>query len=120
MTRGRMSRDAKAAIAKAEAEGMTFRQPVNLATGKAPRTVTVTVPKAPRPALDLAVGQSYDPDRRRYERTQMFKGTDSAGKVWKVNAVQACKNCRYSLTGHECSNPTVLVGGGEWIEVTPV
>src|SRR6478735_3618881 len=104
-TRGRMSREAHAAIAKAEAEGMKFTEPNVLYPTKAfkpPKSVTVSVPR--HKPMEMAVGESYDPDRRRYERTQMFTGTDS----------------RYSLTGHECSDPTVLVGGGERIKVKPV
>jgi len=116
-----MSREAHAAIAKAEAEGMKFTEPNVLYPTKAfkpPKSVTVSVPR--HKPMEMAVGESYDPDRRRYERTQMFTGTDSSGKVWRVNAIQACTNCRYSLTGHECSDPTVLVGGGERIKVKPV
>jgi hypothetical protein len=110
-----MSREAHAAIDKAEAGGMRF---ADTAPAKTPKPDKPAMVRAPR--IDMPVGESYDPDRRRFERTQMFKGTDSNGKVWKVNAIQACRNCRYSLTGHECNKPTVLVGGGEWIEVTPL
>ena len=128
--KGRMSREALAAIDKARAEGRTFDDD------------TPDAPKAPKPvkAPSRPVVRNFtEPTRSyrtgavetsesvmgdvftRYEMTQLFKGTDSNGKEHKgINVAQACYTCGYSLLGHTCNEPKVLIGSPlEWIAVTP-
>lgn len=119
--RGRMSREAHAAIAKAIEEGMTFddyavkgreRGPV---VEKTPKAVKQDTPK------DEAEGTNvYAQAFMRYPMDQMFKGTDSEGKTHKVGARNACMNCGYSLVGHTCNSPVVLIGSTESIAVIPI
>lgn len=111
--RGRFSREANAALDKARAEGMTFKE----ITPSAPkRTVTVSdKPKSSTPVVE-GLGEAY----LRYGRMDMsFEGLDANGKRHVVSGRCAC-SCGYSLVGHTCDNPTALIGGGERIEVTPI
>ena len=99
--RGRMSKDAHDAIAKAEAEGMSFDE------------------NSPQNA-NTVVAETFE----RYRPHTMFSGRDSLGGMHTVDSRQACCNCGYSLVGHICNNPTVLVvikgHGMETISVKPV
>jgi len=40
-----------------------------------------------------------------------YEYVDPAGKKWVIGAANSCGNCRVSLAGHTCDNPTALVGG---------
>ena len=116
--RGRLSREAHAAIDKAIAEGMTF-------SDATPKPVVQRAPKTAREPQRRAVvvegeSQTTMADvHYRYDVDQLFVGVDSHGKKHTVNARQVCRNCGYSLTSHICHNPEVLVSSLEHIPVAP-
>lgn len=116
MGRGRLSREAHAAIAKAEAEGMTFddaAKPV-VNTPKAAKPVSVAKPAAaPSAGIVGEVTRFHDIDAK-------FTGTDSKGKKHTVNARQVCRNSGYSITSCPCGREhEVLVASMEFVKVTP-
>lgn len=118
MGRGRLSREAHAAITKAEAGGMTFDDPVKPVITSTPSTVKSTKPVSVR-REPVDVGLAGDV-KTRYADDQKFVGIDSNGKKRTVNARQVCYHCRYSLTSHHCNSPRVLIGSPlEWIDVQP-
>jgi hypothetical protein len=117
--RGRLSREAHAAIDKAISEGMTFADPVIIAKPPKPNTPKpekqVRIKREPVAEVGLAGDV-----KTRYADDQIFVGTDSTGKRREVNARQVCFHCRYSLSSHHCNEPRVLIGSPlEWIEVQP-
>lgn len=114
--RGRMSREAHAAIDKAISEGMTFDDPSPVVSVKPAKPKTdkpIRVARQPQgeslgPVADIAT---------RYPDTQKFKGVDSKGKTHIVNARTVCVPCGYSLTSHRCNSPEALVAS---LEIVPV
>jgi len=120
--RGRMSREANAAIDKARSEGTVFSDdgPVVVKAPKASKPASVSVKVTRGPVVETSQSVMGDVFTR-YEMTQMFKGFDSQGKEHKnINVAQACYTCGYSLLGHTCNEPKVLIGSPlEWIAVVP-
>jgi hypothetical protein len=117
--KGRMSREALAAIDKARAEGMTFSDDdVAPRAPKAPRKAVEVTARAPKAnAHEREFGLI---DSTRYPMDQKFKGVDSLGKTHIVGGANAC-GCGYSLVGHICNTPTALIGYPlERINVVPV
>lgn len=114
--RGRLSREAHAAIDKAISAGYTFAEPqVIVKSANPPKPAQVRVKREPVESVGVAGDV-----KQRYTMDQEFVGTDSNGKKRTVNARQACGNCRYSLTSHVCNEPVVLIGSPlEWITVRP-
>lgn len=113
--RGRLSREAHAAIEKAISEGKTFSDAVKVAP--TPKEYT---PKADKPKVEQSTtAQTVGDVSYRYTLDQMFTGTDSAGKVWTVDSRQACRSCGYSLTSHPCNDAQVLIKTMETIAVAP-
>lgn len=114
--RGRLSREAHAAIDKAIAEGMTFDDAAPVKTSvKTDRSVSVKTDRKPSPVESSGIQEIST----RYDNDQLFVGTDSKGKKHTVNARQVCMPCGYSLTSHRCNDPQVLVPSMEYIHVTP-
>jgi hypothetical protein len=119
--KGRMSREALEAVAKAESEGMVFDDakgtPAPKVVRETPKPVTVkreSGPVATHERTDSVMGTTL-----RYEMDQMFVGVDSNGKTHTVNGRQAC-SCGYSLVGHVCNMPNALIGSPlERISVRP-
>lgn len=117
--RGRLSREAHAAIEKAISEGMTFDDApvVTRSTVKADKPVKPREKREPKTSpVDAGNVATIS---TRYEDSQLFVGTDSEGKKHTVNARQVCMPCGYSLTSHRCNDPVVLVPSMEYIHVTP-
>ena len=112
-TRGRMSREAHAAIEKAESEGMNF---TDSAPAK-PKTVKADTGDSPKVKAPAETVSNYAPARYRYDEQTTFSGVDSKGKRHTVNGRQAC-TCGYSLMGHVCDSPSALIGS-ERIAVMP-
>lgn len=109
--KGRMSREANEAVAKAESEGMVFDDsksaPAPTVVRDTPKPVTVkreTSPVATHERTESVMGITL-----RYDMNQMFTGVDSNGKTHTVNGRQAC-SCGYSLVGHICNTPNALIG----------
>lgn len=119
--RGRMSREAHAAIATAEAGGMMFMDtPLKgIATVKVTKTVKpadVTVDYGSSSGSDVTVVSEF-----RYPEKDFRWETVVNGKTVKVGARSVCYTCGYSLTNHTCSTPRALVGKTMTVEdVTPV
>lgn len=105
--KGRMSREALAAIEDARKGGMTFDDDAPVTTKK-PREVSVKATKAPV-AHDRDNDGPMADTSLRYPLDQKFKGVDSLGKTHIVGGANAC-DCGYSLVGHICNNPTALIG----------
>lgn len=120
--RGRMSREAHAAIKDAiENKGMTFDDYFVKGQNK-PETPKVSKPVKAEPVVkDSADGDNqYAQAFMRYPLDQMFSGKDASGKTHKVSGRNACMNCGYSLVGHSCNSPRVLIGSTEAISVQPI
>lgn len=101
-TRGRMSREAHAAIADAEAKGMTF------ADTAVARRITSSVNADPLPAEvptehSGVNGDTPTPPTLRQGYLPFVKEN---GGTLKVHANEGCENCHDSFTFCHCSNPT--------------
>jgi hypothetical protein len=111
--RGRLSREAHDAIAKAEANGMVFDDVKPVVTApriKPAKPVTVK-------QTDSGVGVAGDV-LQLHDADALFVGTDSHGKRWTVNARQVCKHSGYSMTSCPCGRDhEVLVPSMEHIIV---
>ena len=106
--KGRMSREAHAAIQKAISEGMTFEDYGTPAKSQK----TVKVDKSAKDGPQDVVQNPYAEPAYRYPRDQKFVYVDDNGKSHEIDARQACMNCRYSLVAHQCHNPVVLTKHG--------
>jgi len=116
--RGRLSREAHAAIEKAIAEGMQFSDANKITVSSKPATPkTIRVGK---PANPESVGVAGDVISL-YAADTKFTGRDSTGKKFTVDARQVCKKSGYSITSCPCGGPEheVLVPSMEHIMVTP-
>lgn len=114
--RGKFSNEAKAAITKAEAEGIVFDD--------ATPTPKATTPKPAAPkAVTVKVETDDDLDimfasELRYAGKRWFAKVN--GKRVEVSEKAACGNCKYSLIGHTCHDPIALLpNGGGFVEVMP-
>lgn len=112
--RGRMPREAHAAIQKAIAGGMTFSDYKGAPAAKGTR---VAVPKE-SPVVekespkDQAEGVNVYADAfMRYPMDQQFTYTHE-GKTYTINGRGVCMPCGYSLVGHGCNSPVVLTKHG--------
>lgn len=102
-----MSAEAHAAIAKAEADGMVFDDPVPTVKPKTERKPTVSVTRAPRksPATNdgtTNVAALAEPTGHTFRVT-----LPGATKSKPVNERTACSKCRASLSYCHCLVPTV-------------
>lgn len=114
--RGRFSREAHAALARARAEGMSFKEKPTAA----PKAVVKSTPKKKTVPVDSTPVEAIGDVFLRYGKMDMdFEGFDAAGKRHVVSGRNAC-SCGYSLVGHTCDTPTALVAGGEMIGVHPI
>lgn len=103
--RGKFSTAAKEAIAKAEAEGMSFAdtgKPISLkpATTKA----EPTAPVVSKPGDSLYVS----PSEFRFPESEYRAVAVIDGKRTVFGMREACNTCRLSLTNHMCASPSVL------------
>ena len=113
--RGRFSREAHAALAKARANGMEFKSNAPVA---GPKRIVKSSPKS-EIVKSTSTETGFMDGFLRYGKMDMtFTGVDSKGRTHVVSGRNAC-SCGFSLVGHICDNPTSLVGGGERIKVTP-
>lgn len=113
--RGRMSREAHEAIAKAEAEGVQFSDasPIKVNTPKKEKSdkpVTVNAPVTVGEVVGLF---------NKGELDQKYVGRDSKDKKVSVDARQICRNSGYSLVGCHCGREhVVLLSSMETVTVT--
>lgn len=108
-TRGRMSREAKAAIAKAKADGMTFSNP-SYAVAKAaakPRASKPVGESEERTGLDL-----FAPVAQRTSPEGTYWTAEVNGKRQKFTHATVCVPCGFSLGWHRCSNPRAVTSDG--------
>lgn len=102
--RGKLSREAHAAIAAAEAKGMQFKD----------TQYTINLANAGKPKEDKPVKEKTVSDKTvlesvlTYPRDTVWVGKDSQGKPVTANSRQICLNCATSLVGHDCANPRTL------------
>lgn len=100
--RGKLSREAHAAIAKAEADGMQFtdtQYTINIKRKDEPKAAKA--PKIPAQDAVLTVVRTYPTET-------VWTGKTAGGQTVTANYKQICGNCRVSLAGHDCVNPTTL------------
>lgn len=99
--RGKFSNAAKAALAKAETEGMQFSDSPN-----SPTAPKATKPKAPAPVVSTAADSLYlSPSDFRFPEDE-YKAVEVGSK--KTHSMRECCNrCRVSLTNHACDKPTI-------------
>lgn len=113
-TRGRMSREANAAIAKAEAEGMVFTDSRSTAPVK---TDSSSGDSAAKPVKDSvrATGTFTGPTP-----SQLFDGgwyVVEGDKVTQLSGKEVCRTCNNSLDWHRCASPTFPAWNGTMIPV---
>lgn len=117
--RGRLSREAHAAIAKAESEGVKFAESGPVVVRERANASDIKVVKTTQSESK----DNFSEPRLAYPIDQMFKGQDSHGKTHRVNARQGCMRGTYSLAGcfeHTGQPHTVLLNSMEVIEVQPI
>lgn len=114
--RGRLSREAHAAITEAESNGLIFSDasPVKVAptprAEKSAKSVTVNAPVIVGEVVGLVGNGDLD---------ALYVGVDSRNKKVTVNARQVCRNSGYSLVGCRCGlSHEVLVSSMETVTVT--
>lgn len=109
--RGKFSNEAKAALAKAEADGMVFSDAVPSVkpTPKPKVEKAISAPVSDGPINDIL----FVNEMPNYGREWFVR--DGKKKV-SVTPAAVCGNCRYSLIGHQCNTPTVLYRG-EFVRV---
>lgn len=97
--RGKFSNEAKAAIAKAEAEGTVF------ADSPSNKPAPVEAQDKPEVKRDPRVADYLFPSDFRYPEAE-YKALDSVGgKTYGMR--ECCNTCRVSLTNHTCDTPTI-------------
>ena len=109
--KGRMSLDAKAAVAKAKSEGMTFRGKATVGVVRDSKPTGPTVSKEEPESPVETVQNPYADAFRRYADDQEFTYTYE-GKVYPITGRTACMNCGYSLYGHVCNTMVGLTYHG--------
>lgn len=117
--RGRMSREALAAIDKAISEGMTFSDmdkhhsnakfgkragEKNAHTGPKPRQIQL---KSESSAGDIPMEAPPT-----YSKNDYWTYQNEKGKSVKVDGRQVCIPCGYSLMWHKCDNPSTVTADG--------
>lgn len=113
--RGRLSREAHAAITEAESNGVIFSDasPVKVAPTpkeKTAKSVTVNTPVTVGDVPGLVGAGDLD---------SLYVGFDSNNKKVTVNARQVCRNSGYSLVGCRCGLAhEVMVASMETVTVT--
>lgn len=99
--KGRMSREALAAIDKARAGGMTFDDDAPTPV-KTPKTVTVTEKRPVAVRREPVESNNIMGDvMLAYPLDQTFTGYDDGKKV-TVNSAAVCRNTGYSICGCHC------------------
>lgn len=108
--KGRMSKEAHAAIQKAIGEGMSFSdyQTKVTMTRQAENGAVVTS-TGPADEVINPFGDAF----MRYPMDQRFSYVDDNGKQHTTSGRPACMNCGYSLVGHTCNSPVVLTQHGQ-------
>lgn len=114
--RGRMSREAHEAIAKAEAGGMQFAEtkpPRNLGPAPKPREVTLNKGRAVAPVYRNAddSGLTFEAPRTYGDET-FWTYVNDKGRAVKVDGRQVCIPCGFSLFWHRCSEPSAVTADG--------
>lgn len=111
--KGRMSREAHAAIDAAIAKGMTFNdaRPASPVLSKSKAHNGPDKPKDDGPKDE--VQNPYAEAFYRYPRDQRFTYDDPKGKRVVIAGKAACMNCGYSLIGHTCNDPVVITYHGQ-------
>lgn len=95
--RGKFSNEAKAALAKAESEGMKFSD--------SPTGAPVTKSESKTPEVKKDGDSPYlSPDDFRFPEKE-YHAKDASGKTYSMR--ECCNTCRVSLTNHMCNTPSV-------------
>lgn len=106
--RGKFSNAAKAALAKAEEEGMTFSDgaaPAPKATGE--------VKEAPKPAASET--PFLTSDEYRYPENVYRASVYRNGKKVALSLRECCSTCKVSLVNHFCDSPVYL--GDQFVKI---
>lgn len=112
--RGKFSNDGKAALAKAESEGMKFLD--NAPAGAAPKPTGNTGPESkptekstenPPKAYSPKESLYLTPDEYRYPESEYRAVAEVGGKKVTYSMRECCNTCRVSLVNHGCESPTI-------------
>lgn len=110
--RGRLSREAHAAIDAAIAQGMKFADPV--INKSAPSPVVKSVKSEEIEAHEISEAPI------RFSINTRFKGQDKDGKDFILSAKECCRTCGYSFTSHTCDDAKGLAPSGVFVLVEPM
>lgn len=108
--RGRMGREAHEAIAKAEAEGMRFKETASASKPKAVKEDGEAKEDAPK---EREVGFPPIVDKRFPDATWQVR---TEKKPVTISGAEVCRVCFYSLDYHICNTPQTLFDG----QIVPV
>ena len=103
--RGKFSNEAKAALEKALAEGMTFSDQTPPAKNSVTKNSTG---KTEVKSSDQNSVPYVSPDEYRFPEDAYRAVGKRKGKRTVYSMREACNNCGYSLTNHLCASPSVL------------
>lgn len=105
-TRGKFSKDAHTALAKALAEGVAFSDypksataPVPVSSPDSQATGIPVVKSDPRDSMYLT------PSEYRFPEAEYRAVAKVGGKVYGMR--ECCSNCRVSFVNHGCDNPVI-------------
>ena len=100
--RGKFSASAKEALAKAEAEGMTFAEPPSVVT-RNPRPTGKL--KKTKSGGQIEIPDYIAPSDFRFPENE-YEAVADDGSVYSMR--ECCNTCKVSLTNHMCNSPSVL------------
>ena len=109
--RGRMPREAHAAIQKAIEGGMSFSDYRGAPVAKGQKPIVVKKKAEDKPTGEAEGFNQYAAAFMRYPMDQEFTYHHD-GKTYVINGRGACMDCGYSLVGHTCNSPVVLTKHG--------
>jgi len=104
--RGKFSNDAKAALAKADEEGIEFLDgpsPKGNGTGPVKSSLGSSSPVV-KPVTETPY---LTPDEYRYPEAEWSAFCMKDGKKVIVSLRECCNSCRVSLVNHSCNTPTI-------------
>src|SRR5665647_1128847 len=113
--RGRLSREANAAIDLAAAGGRVFEGPTaSVAKPKVAKVKGGVFAKPVRQVTQVEDDEQFNVQDALYPNEQTWRSED--GQI--LNGRQVCSPCGFSLQYHRCSNPSAVVSPGVLEKVT--
>lgn len=105
--RGKFSNDAKAALAKADADGIEFLDgPSPTGNGSGPILSSIDTP-APVVRKPVTETLYLTPDEYRFPEAEYRAIAKVGGKTVEYSMRECCNACGVSLVNHACNEPTI-------------